>query len=139
MRKLKLVSLLLIIICALCGCNNLDYRKAAQLYEDGNYVEAISMYRKLGDYEDSRNLLLTASYDYLFSYIKENNNKIELSDTEYLTTDSENIVFKNEELLTTDKNGLKTEMDTYFSILLYKDNSDVICTKLLGWTAYYNG
>ena len=36
-------------------------------------------------------------------------------------------------------NGLKTEMDTYFSILLYKDNSDVICTKLLGWTAYYNG
>ena len=37
----------------LTGCNSSDYKKATQLYSEGNYEEALALFTKLGDYEDS--------------------------------------------------------------------------------------
>lgn len=37
----------------LTGCNSSDYKKATQLYSEGNYEDALALFTKLGDYEDS--------------------------------------------------------------------------------------
>ena len=37
----------------LCSCKSSDYKKAVALYESGEYRQAIVLFRSLGDYEDS--------------------------------------------------------------------------------------
>lgn len=51
-RVLALVLALCLCMC-LAGCDSWDYVKAAKLYEDGEYAEALSIFRELEDYADS--------------------------------------------------------------------------------------
>jgi len=51
----RIVSLLLAMALCLCfvGCDVLDYKEAMDLYEAGEYAQALEIYRALGDYADS--------------------------------------------------------------------------------------
>lgn len=51
-RVLALVLALCLCMC-LAGCDSWDYVKAAKLYENGEYAEALDIFRALGDYADS--------------------------------------------------------------------------------------
>ena len=43
-----------VILClTLAGCSGSQYKKATELYEQGNYAEAGEIFSKLGNYEDS--------------------------------------------------------------------------------------
>lgn len=51
----RLITLLLVVCMAISfsGCAILDYKQAMDLYEAGEYAEALEIYRNLGDFADS--------------------------------------------------------------------------------------
>ena len=52
--KRFIVLLSAVILClTLAGCSGSQYKKATELYEQGNYAEAGEIFSKLGDYGDS--------------------------------------------------------------------------------------
>lgn len=52
--KRFIVLLSAMILClTLAGCSGSQYKKATELYEQGNYAEAGEIFSKLGNYEDS--------------------------------------------------------------------------------------
>lgn len=52
--KRFIVLLSAVILClTLAGCSGSQYKKATELYEQGNYAEAGEIFSKLGNYEDS--------------------------------------------------------------------------------------
>lgn len=52
--KRFIVLLSAVILCLiLAGCSGSQYKKATELYEQGNYAEAGEIFSKLGNYEDS--------------------------------------------------------------------------------------
>ena len=54
MKKTFLVIALVFILCfILTGCDSNRYEKATELFTQGEYQEALELYQKLGDYEDS--------------------------------------------------------------------------------------
>ena len=55
----------------LTGCNSSDYKKALQLYEDGQYEEAISAFEALGDYKDSADQIVVCRYAMANAMIEE--------------------------------------------------------------------
>ncbi len=59
MKKITAIILAEVIVMAftLSGCDSSDYKKAMELYNEGNYTEAAAMFEKLGDYEDSAKML----------------------------------------------------------------------------------
>ncbi|MBP3684167.1 MAG: tetratricopeptide repeat protein [Oscillospiraceae bacterium] len=60
MKKCILVVMVLVLL--LTGCGNSDYNKAMDLYEAGNYEEAIVLFLELGDYEDSAEKVIACNY-----------------------------------------------------------------------------
>ena len=46
----------------LCGCDNDDYNKAKDLVNNGQYDQAITIYKELGDYKDCALLISAAKY-----------------------------------------------------------------------------
>ena len=58
----RTIALLLACTCLftflLTGCDKSDYKKAAALYEKGEYEEAMNLFTALGDYEDSADRVL---------------------------------------------------------------------------------
>ena len=60
----KLLSLLFacVLVCALTGCDKLDYGKAVDLFNRGKYDAAIDAFYELGDYEDSKELFTLSHY-----------------------------------------------------------------------------
>ena len=52
-RKIVWVLALCLALLTLAGCNSSDYKKAAELYEAGDYQAAAEMFDALGEYEDS--------------------------------------------------------------------------------------
>ena len=56
MKKIVALILALSMVFALCGCGNSskkDYEKAVSLFNEGSYTEAQTIFKELGDYEDS--------------------------------------------------------------------------------------
>lgn len=53
---------LLTVAITLCGCTGADYNKAKELYDSGKYEQAASVFEKLGDYEDSEEMLTKSKY-----------------------------------------------------------------------------
>lgn len=57
MKKIVVLLLALSMMFALCGCDNSDYKKAQQLFENGQYDEAKEAFEKLGDYKETSTYL----------------------------------------------------------------------------------
>lgn len=53
MKKIIALILTAVMALSLCACNSSDYKKAMQYFEDGSYAEALALFEKLGDYQDS--------------------------------------------------------------------------------------
>ena len=58
-RKTRFVAIITaVLMCSLLsGCKSSDYKKAQELYSSGNYEEAQTVFFKLGDYEDSAQMV----------------------------------------------------------------------------------
>ena len=54
MKKLVALILALSMMFALCGCASSDYKKAQELFEKRQYSDAAELFKKLGDYKDSK-------------------------------------------------------------------------------------
>ena len=53
MKRFLALALLVCVCVSMAGCKVLDYKKAADFYEEGQYAQALEIYRALGDYADS--------------------------------------------------------------------------------------
>ena len=61
--KRFIVLLSAVILClTLAGCSGSQYKKATELYEQGNYAEAGEIFSKLGDYGDSADKVKFCDY-----------------------------------------------------------------------------
>lgn len=61
----KIISILLVtvmLLSILTGCDSADYKKAQNLYAEGNYAEAAAIFAELGDYEDSKQMVTACAY-----------------------------------------------------------------------------
>lgn len=76
-RKTRFVAIITaVLMCSLLsGCKSSDYKKAQELYSSGNYEEAQTVFFKLGDYEDSAQMVEKCEkqkkYQALQTYLKE--------------------------------------------------------------------
>lgn len=76
-RKTRFVAIITaVLMCSLLsGCKSSDYKKAQELYSSGNYEEAQTVFFKLGDYEDSTQMVEKCDkqkkYQTLQTYLKE--------------------------------------------------------------------
>ena len=81
-RKTRFVAIITaVLMCSLLsGCKSSDYKKAQELYSSGNYEEAQTVFFKLGDYEDSAQMVEKCEkqkkYQALQTYLKEEAEKI---------------------------------------------------------------
>lgn len=57
-----LIPLILSLSVLLCGCKSTDYKKAVNLYAEGAFAQAASMFTDLGDYKDSHDMYLLCRY-----------------------------------------------------------------------------
>lgn len=53
MKRLIALVTVLVLCCSLTGCKLMDYRQARELYDAGEFAQALEIYRTLGDYADS--------------------------------------------------------------------------------------
>lgn len=53
MKRIVTLALVLSLCIAMAGCSVLDYKKAMDHYEAGEYAEALALYQSLGDFADS--------------------------------------------------------------------------------------
>lgn len=63
MRKQLVYGILLASMAlSLTACDGSNYKKATELYNNGQYAEAAEIFTKLGDYEDSADMVLACQY-----------------------------------------------------------------------------
>lgn len=58
----RCILMVVVLALLLVGCGNSDYDKAMALYEEGKYGEAIALFQKLGEYEDSAEMIIECQY-----------------------------------------------------------------------------
>ena len=73
LKKSSVVFLLLTLLVSLYGCDSKDYKNAVSLYADGKYQEAEEIFIRLGDYENSSQMVLKCRYDSACRHIKNKN------------------------------------------------------------------
>ena len=56
MKRIIALTVVLCLCMSLAGCNVLDYKKAMDHYEAGEYAEALVLYQSLGDFADSEKM-----------------------------------------------------------------------------------
>ena len=62
MKRITALILTAAMLLTLTGCDSSDYKKAASLYESGEYAEAAEMFEALGDYKDSADRVKACNY-----------------------------------------------------------------------------
>lgn len=71
-KKLVLLISIILLITIAVGIKivlpGISYNKAMELYESGNYEKSIEAFHTLGDYKDSKEMILTSKYDIAMSY-----------------------------------------------------------------------
>lgn len=72
MKRLLAMFLVLSMVFSLCACNSnsKDYKAAKAAFESGDYEKAIELFEKLGDYEDSAEMLLESLYQRAIELMK---------------------------------------------------------------------
>lgn len=63
MKRIVGFLLCVALLLSLCGCNSQDYKKAAALYQDGDFSSAKVIFDELGDYEDAAAMSKDCSYN----------------------------------------------------------------------------
>lgn len=69
MKRIKRVLCIILaglMMSSLVACDSIDYKKAIEMCNNGNYEEAIEIFRNLGDYKDSAERLAQAETDYMY-------------------------------------------------------------------------
>jgi len=61
----------LIVLALFVGCSGNTYEKAMSLYEEGNFAEAEKIFAKLGDYEDSAEMVKKCRYETAMAFYNE--------------------------------------------------------------------
>lgn len=55
LKKILSIFLLVIVLCSsFTACSSQEFKKANQLFEEGNYKEALELYQDLGEYGDAQ-------------------------------------------------------------------------------------
>lgn len=62
MRKLLAILLVSVMVLSLCACDSSDYKKATELYNEGNYPAAMTAFAALGDYKNSADMVTSCRY-----------------------------------------------------------------------------
>jgi len=83
MKKI-LCLLAAVALLLLAGCKSGDYKKATELYEGGNYEEAVSIFQELGDYENSVDMVTACKYQMALAAINDGDYDAALSMLEEL-------------------------------------------------------
>lgn len=73
LSKLLTLVLILSILLSMTGCEALDYRKAVEQYNTGNFDAAAQSFAALGEYEDSRELATLSQYWAAISRMEQGN------------------------------------------------------------------
>lgn len=66
LKRLCALALVVVLLTSLCGCTNLDYKKAESLMEEKSYQEAIELYKSMeenGGYKDSAEKIKECNYN----------------------------------------------------------------------------
>lgn len=109
--KRFIVLLSAVILCLiLAGCSGSQYKKATELYEQGNYAEAGEIFSKLGNYEDSADQVKECDYEKADALFKDKNYEDALAIYETIA----------------DYKDAQDRIDTATSKILYKTYGDVI-------------
>ena len=69
MKRLIAIALVLTMALGLCACDSLDYKKAMEAYDQGDYETARTMFAELGDYEDSAQMVKVCDYEIANEYL----------------------------------------------------------------------
>ena len=69
----KRIALLLVLSMLLClwGCDSADYKKAMELYDNGEFAAAKAMFAALGAYEDSTQMVAACDYQQALVYMED--------------------------------------------------------------------
>ncbi|MBQ9941725.1 MAG: hypothetical protein IJP03_01825 [Christensenellaceae bacterium] len=62
MKRFVAILLAAMLLFALAGCDGSDYKKATQLYEQGEFAEAKALFKELDDYKDSKEMVKACDY-----------------------------------------------------------------------------
>lgn len=62
-KRITVIALILALALTLVACKSTDYKKATQLYDQGKWDEAITMFVELDDYEDSATMAQLCNYE----------------------------------------------------------------------------
>lgn len=71
MKRLLAILCILAMVLCIAGCDSSDYKKAQELYDNGDYLGAAAIFEQLGDYEDSPKQLNRAKYAYAEELLEE--------------------------------------------------------------------
>lgn len=63
MKKFTAILVLIAILVCFAGCESMDYKKATNLYNNGQYAEALELFLELGSYEDSAEMVNACRYE----------------------------------------------------------------------------
>ena len=69
MKRFLAILLVVTVMLSLCACDSLDYKKAMEAYESGDYETALAMFTELGDYEDSAQMAKACDYEIASEYL----------------------------------------------------------------------
>lgn len=61
-RKGAILAFLMATMLVLTGCDSSDYKKAMNLYDQGDYAQAVAIFESLGDYSDSQEMVAECKY-----------------------------------------------------------------------------
>lgn len=62
MQRVAFITVAVLTFALLAGCQGMDYDKAKGLYDEGKYEEALAVFNSLGDYEDSKDMVVACKY-----------------------------------------------------------------------------
>ena len=75
LRAIVIIMLEAIIAISLFGCNSSNYKKAMKYYNNSEYENAIAIFEKISDYEDSSEMIIKCKYDMAVKQMEEGDYK----------------------------------------------------------------
>lgn len=70
-RKLVFCTAICLLVTLLTGCQGADYKKAQNLYAEGDYAQAKAIFLELADYEDSQEMVTKCTYGMAMNYFED--------------------------------------------------------------------
>lgn len=70
-QKMTLCLVFCLLVTLLTGCQGADYKKAQNLYAEGDYAQAKAIFLELADYEDSQEMVTKCTYGMAMDYFED--------------------------------------------------------------------